>query len=134
MLPALSAIKSQSDERGRLSFAEVGGGLPFEPKRFFLVDNVPAGTSRGGHAHRSCAQYLVAVRGKVAVSLDDGQSRAEYLLERPDQALHIPAGVWGTQQYLTEDACLLVVASETYDAGEYLSDYAEFLEFRKACS
>lgn len=132
MLPGLSAIKSVRDERGALSFAEFGGGLPFEPKRFFLVHDVPAGTTRGGHAHRSCEQYLVAVSGQVAVTLDDGESQAELLLKRPDQALHIPAGIWGDQRYLTDDACLLVLASEPYDAEEYLTDYSQFLEFRKA--
>ena len=133
MRPGLSTIKSVHDERGALSFAEVGSGLPFEPKRFFLVHGVPAGTTRGGHAHRSCEQYLVAVRGKVEVALDDGEGKTEFLLERPDQALHIPAGIWGEQRYLSDDACLLVLASEPYDADEYLSDYSEFLDFRKAC-
>jgi dTDP-4-dehydrorhamnose 3,5-epimerase-like enzyme len=133
MLPGLSVIKSVRDERGALTFAEIGGGLPFEPKRFFLVHDVPAGMARGGHAHRSCEQYLIAVCGKVAVTLDDSESKAEYLLENPDQALHIPAGIWGDQRYLSEDSCLLVLASEPYDAEEYLTDYSQFLEFRKAC-
>ena len=132
MLPSLSAINSVRDERGALSFAEIGAGLPFEPKRFFLVHDVPAGTKRGGHAHRSCEQYLVAVSGKVEVTLDDGESRSDYLLERQDQALHIPAGIWGDQRYLTSDTCLLVLASEPYGAEEYLTDYSQFLEFRKA--
>lgn len=132
MLPTLTAINSVRDERGTLSFAELGDALPFEPRRFFLVHNVPAGMSRGGHAHRRCEQYLVAVGGKVAVTLDDGEYRAEYLLERPDQGLHIPAGIWGEQHYLADDSCLLVLASAPYDAGDYLSEYSEFLAFRKA--
>jgi len=131
MLPVLSSLNTVSDERGALTFAEVGDGLPFAPKRYFLVYDVPVGTMRGGHAHRRCEQYLVAVRGTVAVALDDGTSKTEYLLERPNQGLHIPAGIWGEQRYASEDACLLVLASERYDAEEYLTDYAEFLAFRK---
>jgi UDP-2-acetamido-3-amino-2,3-dideoxy-glucuronate N-acetyltransferase len=131
MLPALSSLKAFTDERGTLSFAEVGDGLPFAPQRYFLVYNVPVGATRGGHAHRRCEQYLIAVRGTVAVTLDDGQSRMEHLLERPDQGLHIPAGIWGEQRYVSDDACLLVLASEPYDANEYLTDQAEFLAFRK---
>lgn len=131
MLPSLSVIKSVVDERGALSFAEIGEGLPFEPKRFFLVHDVPAGISRGGHAHRHCEQFLIAVAGGVAVTIDDGQGRAEYLLERKDQGLHVPAGIWGEQHYLSEDSCLLVLASDPYDSDDYLSDYSEYLAFRK---
>ena len=131
MLPVLSSLKAFNDERGSLSFAEVGDGLPFVPQRYFLVYNVPADATRGGHAHRRCEQYLVAVRGSVSVTLDDGENRSEYLLERPDQGLHVPAGIWGEQHYLSDDACLLVLASEQYDANEYLSEYSEFIAFRK---
>ena len=131
MLPLLSTHKLLSDERGTLSFAEVGDGLPFVPQRYFLVYDVPVGTTRGGHAHKRCEQYLVAVRGSVGVTLDDGQSQAEYLLERPNQGLHVPAGTWGEQHYRSEDACLLVLASEPYEAEDYLSDYPEYIAFRK---
>ena len=132
MLPTLSSLKAFKDERGTLSFAEVSDGLPFTPQRYFLIHDVPAGTTRGGHAHRRCEQFLVAVRGAVAVTLDDSQDRREYLLERPNQGLHVPAGIWGDQRYISDDACLLVLASEPYDAKEYLSDYSEFIAFRKA--
>lgn len=132
MLPTLSTIKSIVDDRGALSFAEIGGGFPFEPKRFFLVHDVPAGTTRGGHAHRHCEQFLIAVSGSVAVVLDNGESQAEFLLQRPDEALHVPAGIWGEQRYLGNDSCLLVLASDPYDPSDYLMDYAEFLTFRKA--
>ena len=127
MLPALSSQKAINDERGTLSFAEVDAGLPFVPQRYFLVYDVPVGTSRGGHAHQRCDQYLIAVRGTVAVTLDDGDSQAEYLLERPDQGLHVPAGIWNAQHYLSQDACLLVLASDRYDAEDYLYDYSEFI-------
>lgn len=131
MLPTLTSLKTFNDERGVLSFAEVGDGLLFQPQRFFLVYDTPTGTNRGGHAHRRCEQYLIAVRGKVAVMVDDGSSRIEFQLERPDQGLYVPAGTWGEQRYLSDDACLLVLASDPYDAEDYLADYAKFIAFRK---
>jgi dTDP-4-dehydrorhamnose 3,5-epimerase-like enzyme len=131
MLPSLSHHQSFKDERGALTFAQVGSGLPFAPQRYFLVFDVPPGTKRGGHAHLRCEQYLVAVCGTVLVTLDDGRERSEYLLERPNQGLHVPAGIWGEQHYVGKDACLLVLASDTYDSNDYLSDYAEYVAFRK---
>lgn len=131
MLPQLLSLKTFTDPRGSLSFAEVGAGLPFSPQRCFLIHDVPVGITRGGHAHRRCDQLLVAIHGSVQVTLDDGRERIDYLLGRPDQALRIPAGIWGEQRYLSEGACLLVLASHPYDADDYLQDYSEFLAFRK---
>ena len=50
----------------------LGTVCPSCPDGYFLVYNVPPGTTRGGHAHRQCEQYLIAVRGSVSVTLDDG--------------------------------------------------------------
>src|SRR5262245_21212674 len=108
MPSAPTRLSSSRDDRGALSFAEVGVALPFAPRRFFLVHDVPAGTARGGHAHKKCDQFLVAASGRIAVICDDGETRTEHLLERPDQGLHLPAETWSEQRYLSDDACLLV--------------------------
>jgi dTDP-4-dehydrorhamnose 3,5-epimerase-like enzyme len=126
------AAKVFVDERGKLSFGELGGGLPFAPARYFLVYDVPAGEARGGHAHRSCEQYMIAVSGTVSVILDDGAARTEHMLDRPDLGLHVPAGIWGEQHYLTNDARLLVLASEPYDSADYINDYQQFLALKAA--
>jgi UDP-2-acetamido-3-amino-2,3-dideoxy-glucuronate N-acetyltransferase len=118
------------DERGKLSFGEIGAQLPFTPQRYFIVYDVVPGAGRGGHAHRRCAQFLVAINGSVAVTIDDGTARQEHVLDRPDLGLHMPAETWGEQRYLTPDARLLVLASEPYDGSEYISDYDEFLRLK----
>lgn len=117
------------DERGKLSFGEVGKQLPFSPVRYFLVfDTGGRGTVRGGHAHRRCGQFLVAVSGCVMVITDDGTKREEHRLDHPGIGLHIPPEVWAEQRYEGPDARLLVLASETYDPAEYINDYGEFLK------
>ena len=129
-MPAPVAARVFADERGKLSFGELGGGLPFAPARYFLVYDVPAGEARGGHAHRSCEQFMIAVSGTVRVTLDDGASRTEHALDRPDLGLHVPPGIWGEQRYLTDDARLLVLASKPYDAADYINDYQQFLALK----
>lgn len=129
-MPAPVAARVFVDERGKLSFGELGGGLPFAPARYFLVYDVPAGVARGGHAHRRCEQYMIAVSGTVTVTLDDGASRTEHALDRPDLGLHVHAGIWGEQRYLTGDARLLVLASEPYDSADYINDYQQFLTWK----
>ena len=120
------------DLRGNLSARELGDGLPFQPKRYFVVVDVPNREVRGEHAHRKCAQLLVCLRGSVACVVDDGSQHEEIALHSPEIALHVPPMVWTVQYKYSEDAMLLVLASEEYDPEDYIRDYDEFLvEVRK---
>lgn len=116
------------DMRGSLSFAEYGQYLPFTPKRFFLVFDVPSREIRGEHAHKELHQFLVCVKGSCSVMVDDGKCREEYDLNTPGAALHIPPMVWGVQYKYSPDAVLLVLASNVYDSNDYIRDYDQFLE------
>ncbi len=115
------------DLRGSLVAGDVGSGVPFVPQRFFAVYDVPTQEVRGAHAHRECEQFLVCLSGSVHAIVDDGTNREEYVLDRPDLGLYMPAMTWGTQYRYTSDAVLLVLASLPYDNGDYIRDYDEFL-------
>lgn len=115
------------DLRGMLSFGEVGAHLPFAPKRYFTVFGVPSEEVRGEHAHRELEQFLVCLRGSCSVALDDGEVRDEVVLDSPEFGLYLPPLVWGIQYKYSSDAVLLVLASDTYDAGDYIRDYDEFI-------
>lgn len=116
-----------NDMRGALSVGDFARDLPFAPQRYFLVFDVPTQETRGEHAHRRCHQLLLCVKGSVRVLADDGTHRAEYTLDSPSTAIHLPPMTWGTQYRYSRDAVLLVFASEPYDADEYIRDYATFL-------
>src|ERR1044072_1451553 len=109
-----------TDSRGSLSYAEYGELLPFIPIRYFIVFDVPKGQSRGGHAHRAVEQFLVCVKGRVSVTVDDGRNRDEILLDSPRLGVYIPPRVWATQQNHSLDAVLLVLSSAVYDPDEYI--------------
>ena len=115
------------DIRGSLSVGEFQRSVPFDAKRYFVVFDVPSVETRGEHAHRECHQFLVCVRGKVSVVADDGTSREEFLLDRPNLGLHLSPMVWGIQYKYSADAVLLVFASHYYDGADYIRDYNEFL-------
>jgi UDP-2-acetamido-3-amino-2,3-dideoxy-glucuronate N-acetyltransferase len=120
------------DERGNLSARQVGAGLPFRPLRYFLVQDVPAGTVRGEHAHRAGHQLLVCTRGSVAAGVDDGTNRLEVVLDSPELALYMPPMTWGKQHRFSPDAVLMVLASNVYDASDYVRDYDEFLRLARS--
>lgn len=116
------------DLRGSLTFAEFGSSLPFIPKRYFLVYEVPSKDVRGEHAHRECHQFLVCIKGSCSVVVDDGQNRAEVLLNHPNLGLHVPPMVWTTEYKYSQDAVLMVLASDKYEAEDYIRNYDLFLE------
>jgi acetyltransferase-like isoleucine patch superfamily enzyme/dTDP-4-dehydrorhamnose 3,5-epimerase-like enzyme len=115
------------DIRGRLSFAEIGNGLPFEPQRYFLIYGVPNREVRGEHAHRELQELLVCVAGEVRMIVDDGTVREEIHLDRPNLGLYVPPMVWRTQYQFSPDAVLLALASSRYDPEDYIRDYDQFL-------
>jgi serine acetyltransferase/dTDP-4-dehydrorhamnose 3,5-epimerase-like enzyme len=120
------------DLRGNLTARQIGEGLPFQPRRYFIVHDVPSKEVRGEHAHRTLHQLLVCIAGSVAVLVDDGVQRQELVLDSPELALHVPPMVWSVQYKYTPDAALLVLASEPYNPDDYIRDYEEFLRERRA--
>jgi hypothetical protein len=60
--------------------------------------------------------------------VDDGQNRAEILLDRPNRGIHIPPFVWATEYKYSSDAVLLVLASDVYKSEDYIRDYDVFLK------
>ena len=117
-----------SDLRGRLTAGEIPkDGLPFMPRRWFLVYDVPSQEIRGEHAHRVCHQFLICIAGKVTVAVDDGQRRAEVVLDNPTLGIYIPPMVWGSQFRYETKTTLLALASDLYDPDDYIRDYDEFL-------
>jgi acetyltransferase-like isoleucine patch superfamily enzyme len=122
------------DIRGSLSVGEFERSIPFTAKRYFLVFDVPSAETRGEHAHRECHQFLICVRGSCAVVADDGTHRQEFLLDKPDLAVHLPPMVWGIQYKYSVDAVLLVFASHYYDNADYIRDYSEFRRLAAAAA
>ena len=115
------------DNRGKLSVGEFENTLPFVPKRYFLVYDVPATETRGEHAHHKCKQFMICVKGSCSVVADDSINRQEFLLNRPNIGLFMPEMTWGIQYRYSMDATLLVFASENYDKSDYIQDYDKFL-------
>ena len=118
------------DSRGALNVLEIARELPFGCQRIFYTYTVPEGSVRGEHAHRKCEQFLIAVRGRVSVSVDDGTRRDVIELDSPSKGLHLPAGCWGEQFGHTDDCILMVLASQPYDSADYIRDYDVFIRWK----
>lgn len=127
---ALYLMRRVADTRGPLTVGEVPNEVPFSPARYFAVFGVPSVELRGEHAHKRCQQFLICLHGSCRVLLDDGDRRCEVTLDRPDMGVFMPEMIWGTQYRYSPDAVLLVFASRTYEADDYLRTYDDFLAER----
>jgi len=115
-----------SDMRGDITVAQFDSHIPFDVKRIFFMYDVPSRDVRGEHAHRTCAQVLLALSGGVSIVVDDGAVREEVRLDDPSIGLLIPPRLWSVQYRFAPGTVLAVFCSENYDAQEYVRDYDEF--------
>ena len=124
MLGKIIELPKICDPRGNLTVAEQMKNVPFEVKRVYWTYDVPAGESRGGHAHKECVEFI------IAVTLDDGKGhKQDYHLNHPWEGLFVPTGIWRTLEDFSSGAVCLVLASELFDEADYWYDYDEFLEY-----
>lgn len=124
----LMHFKGNSDHRGDLSFIEAGKDIPFEIKRVYYLYNIPLNSTRGAHAHKNLKQILIALKGSVEVSLNDGKKQKNYILNSPKQGLYIGNMLWRELINFSSDAVCLVLASEFYDESDYIRNYNDFLD------
>lgn len=123
-------IRRYSDTRGYLSVVENGIDIPFDIKRIYYLYMVPE-VARGAHAHKELQQLLIATSGSVEVNMDDGREKKSFMLDRPWKGLLIPAGLWRDLENFSGGAVLMCLASEKYDAEDYIRDYNEFLKYKQ---
>lgn len=123
-------LQRHEHDNGFLCVFQRGVNVDFDIRRVFAVA-ASQGDVRGEHAHRKCTQLLMCVSGKILVSCDDGFKKAEYLLNGMHIALMIPPGIWAKQEYLTNDALLIVVCDRDYEAEDYIRDFDEYKNFIK---
>jgi dTDP-4-dehydrorhamnose 3,5-epimerase-like enzyme len=116
---------------GEVIVAQAAAQVPFRIERMFALA-APAGAKRGRHAHRLCSQFMICVSGAVDVVCEDGNSKNIFALDRRNQALLVPPGLWNTVEFRRSDSVLVVLCDRAYDAEDYIRDYAEFLSFRGA--
>ena len=119
------------DRRGNLTVAEQMHDIPFEVKRVYWTYDVPAGESRGGHAHKQLYQLVVAMSGSFIVNIDNGKEKKSVLLNHPWEGLLITPGVWRTLADFSSGAVCMVLASELSDEEDYIYEYEDFLEYVK---
>ncbi len=124
-------MKVFGDERGKLISLENNKNIPFAIKRvYYIYDTIPD-FERGKHAHKNLEQIIIAIDGSCQFVLDDGKTREELWLNRPDVGLYIGKNMWREMRHFSYGCKLMVLANEFYDEKEYIRNYDEFLKSLK---
>ena len=120
------------DERGHLVVVEGKQDIPFDIKRIFYIYGSDQKVIRGQHANKETEFVLINVAGQCKVKVRDGKgNEAVFLLNRPHTGIYLPKMVWKDMYDFSADSVLLCLASEHYDAAEYIRDYDEYLAIVK---
>ena len=114
------------DPAGNLTFVEEGRHVPFDLKRVYHTYDVPGGAVRGGHAHRTCEEVVIAMSGSFEVVVDDGKEKARFRLNRSYQGLFLPSMIWRDLIDFSSGSVCMVLASDFYEEDDYIRDYDAF--------
>ena len=125
--PHIIQLPKVQDARGNLSFIEEENHIPFPIKRAFWIYDVPGGEERGGHAYRENEEFIVALSGSFDVVLDDGNGNVQsFHLNRSYYGLYVPKMIWRQMTNFSTNSLAMVLASQSYDAEDYIRDYEQF--------
>lgn len=125
------AFQQHGDERGQLVALEENKDIPFQIKRVYYMYDTLKGVRRGYHAHKNLEQILICIHGSCKILLDNGSEKKVIPLEKPYEGLYVANNMWREMYDFSEDAVLMVLASDYYKEEDYIRDYEEFLEFIK---
>lgn len=118
------------EPRGNLAIIEKEV-IPFAMQRVYFLYDVPSGSERGGHAHKTLQQLLIATSGSFDVVLHDGKQETTITLNRPNIGLLILPGTWREIRNFSSGSVCLVVASDVYEEEDYIRQFDSFLLYKK---
>lgn len=120
------SFPQHGDDRGMLVALEEQKDIPFKIRRVYYIYDTKEGVRRGFHAHRNLEQILICVHGSCKILLDNGREKENVLLDNPNEGLYIANNMWREMYDFSQDAVLMVLASELYNEDDYIRNYDEF--------
>ena len=110
-------LKTHKEKRGSLTVIEKE--IPFPIKRIFYIYNVDESV-RGKHRHKKTIQAAICIKGSCKIFNDDNITQEEFILDSPEKCLVLEPRDWHKMYDFSNDAVLLVFASEYFDPDDYI--------------
>jgi dTDP-4-dehydrorhamnose 3,5-epimerase-like enzyme len=114
-------LKTFTDKRGNLTVIEKV--IPFDIKRVFYIYGVDDST-RGLHRHQKTIQAAISIQGSCEIwnQSSEFSCNEKFLLDHPSKCLIINPEDYHWMKNFSEDCILMVLASEYFDAADYIYD------------
>lgn len=119
----------EKTDNGGIVGVKNGSDLPFNVRRVYYMYDVPGHLSRGGHAHKYLHQIIIPAAGRFKVTLWNGRERVDYTLDDARRGLYVHSGIWNELSDFSPGAVCMVLASDLFDAEDYLSSEQEYRDF-----
>jgi len=119
-----------TDPRGNLSFAEQNNHIPFTIQRTYWIYDVPGGENRGGHAFKETNEFIISISGCFDVTVDDGNNKKTFRLDRSYYGLFIPKGLWRTMENFSTNSLALEFADTKFNQSDYVIEYSDYLKMK----
>jgi hypothetical protein len=123
-------IQNIIDERGRLTVFENAKLLPFTIKRIYLLSDVSLESTRGQHAHKSLQQFIMSAQGSFSLKVSDGVNHQNLNLSVDGPGYFLDKGMWRELSNFQSGSIALILASEVYEADDYINDFKEFQRWK----
>lgn len=111
---------------GNLSVLESALTIPFEIRRVYYIYGTKKNSVRGGHAHKSLKQVMFVINGSLDLKLETKEGVSIVTLDKPDLGVFIDVLSWREFYNFSDNAVVMVFASEYYDESDYIRDYNQF--------
>lgn len=105
------------DNRGSLTVIEKL--IPFTIKRVYYIYDLNS-SKRGFHKHKKTIQFAVCVKGSCNVVFAKNGIKTNHKLDKPSKGLLIEPDDYHWIENFSNDAILLVLASEYFDENDYI--------------
>lgn len=110
-------LKTFTDKRGNLTVIEKV--IPFDIKRIFYIYGVDD-SKRGGHRHKKTRQAAICIKGSCTIYNNNSKKEEEFILDQPNKCLILEPEDWHTMSNFSNDAILMVLASEFFEESDYI--------------
>lgn len=110
-------LETYTDNRGNLTVIE--NVLPFKIERVFYIYGVDKSV-RGGHRHHKTIQAAVCIQGECKIINNDRGEKQIFHLNKPSKCVLLEPRDWHQMYDFSEDAILMVLASEKFAKNDYI--------------